>query len=79
MTLADAFDEDKSKRKHGAYCTMGILLKSLNDEDRDTLNAVMNDFTWSATRIANVLQSQGHQIGYWVVNRHRSQLCQCVA
>lgn len=77
MKLGEAFANEEHNRKQGAYCTMGSLLESLNEEDRQTLNDVMGDYTWTGVRIANVLQQQGYKIGYWVVNRHRSGMCQC--
>lgn len=80
MGLLEAFENDKNTRKHGAWCNMGKLLESLNDDDRQTLVDVMNDPTWTSTRISDVLKSEqggGHSIGPHVISRHRSKRCQC--
>jgi hypothetical protein len=80
MTLADAFDFDGNRRRQGAFCTMGQLLETLNEQDRQTLVDVMNDPTWTSTRISDVLktdQAGGHAIGPHVISRHRSRRCQC--
>jgi hypothetical protein len=41
VKLGEAFANEEHNRKQGAYCTMGSLLESLNEEDRQTLNDVM--------------------------------------
>ena len=77
MGLADSIQNRSTARKHGATCSMSKLLETLTSEDREALETVLQDDTWTGVEIAATLQENGHKVGYWVVNRHRQRLCQC--
>ena len=80
MGIADDLSEGgrvKRGRKHGATCTMSTLIDGLTPADREALEPVLKDDTWTGVEISQILRENGHSVGYWVVNRHRNGLCQC--
>ena len=62
--------------KHGSRCSMNILLTDLAPEDRQALEDAMKS-RMTGVDIADTLKRNGYNVGYWVVNRHRSGQCQC--
>jgi hypothetical protein len=80
MGLNEAFQHDRATRKWGSWCKTGLLLNELNTDDHDTLVEVLNDPTWSSTRISDVLKTEAggnHQISPHTIARHRAKRCQC--
>lgn len=78
MGLAEAFRTQPKSRNRGPHCTLGLLLTELDDDDRNALLNALNDTDFSGVEIARILSDAGHDMGYWVVNRHRAALCRCV-
>lgn len=58
---------------------MGALLERLDPAERDALNAMLYELSWSGTQIHSALAAEGYEVGKQTVNRHRGKQCRCFA
>lgn len=67
----------------GKRCTVGQLLDPditpLDDDDRATLAAAIDDHRIKGTDIARVLEAHGYRMQSVTLNRHRRGDCNCEA
>jgi hypothetical protein len=77
MGLRDDLTNRVKRPKHGATCTMFTLMESLTSDDREALETALADPSYTGVEIAETLRISGYKVGYWIVNRHRSGMCQC--
>ena len=77
MGLRDDLTNRVKRPKHGATCTMWTLMESLSTDDREALETALADPSYTGVEIAETLRISGYKVGYWIVNRHRSSMCQC--
>jgi hypothetical protein len=75
MALADSIEKYLIKSK--SKCTLGIILQSLNEEDKNFLLECMykkNYPTWTLTK---ALRLEGFKIAEATFQNHRNGKCQC--
>ncbi|MYX26758.1 hypothetical protein GTY75_08755 [Streptomyces sp. SID8381] len=65
----------------GPRCTVGAILDTIDDSTAQTLRALLDTRTVSATQIADALTAHGHRVQAPAVARHRrrgaSNGCRC--
>jgi hypothetical protein len=77
MSLKDSFSTIPETVK-GPKCQVGILMLSLTDEDRSSLEGVIDDPRWTGSSIWHVLRKEGHSdVTEVSIRRHRRYLCKC--
>jgi hypothetical protein len=76
MALADRL-ENTPARQPGLPCSVGALLDKLPEDEARALNDMMHALGWSARRIYDALEAEGHIVGSQTINRHRSRSCRC--
>lgn len=76
MALTDRLDSTP-QRIAGLPCSVGALLDRLPDDERGALHRMLHELGWSAARIYDALEAEGHEVGRQSINRHRSRSCRC--
>lgn len=79
MALADRLTTPPAP-KHGYPCSVGVLLDTLDQDDRDALLTMLGTPErrgWSASDIYDALIAEGHKVGLQTINRHRGGKCRC--
>lgn len=76
MALADRLAETPH-RIAGTPCSVGALLDRLDAPERQALEDMMGPLGWSAARIYDALEAEGHEVGRQTIGRHRSRSCRC--
>lgn len=66
-----------SKTRRGPRCSFGLIVDTLTPDDLAVLAAAMADPMVTASRIADVLNDEGHDVSSFTVNRHRRGGCRC--
>ena len=56
-------------------CAIGIVVHSLNDQDRDALIAALADEAVRAASLARVLRTNGHSVSDHAMRRLRRREC----
>ena len=74
MSLKDVFETVGSPRNIRT-CLACKALKSMNAEDADFLNALLDNGEIYATTICKALNAAGHVIGVGSIKRHRAGEC----
>lgn len=74
MPLAEKLQ--KPKRPTGLPCSVAVLLRNLNNEDRAALYAAL-DGNQSSSDIYWALRDEGHKVGKQTIGRHRRGECRC--
>ena len=65
-------DEVKAESRGArATCTVGILLRSLEETERDEIAQVLDDPVWKGTAICRALVKRGYDVKADPINRHR--------
>lgn len=75
--MALTLDAFSSGARRGPTCSFGRLLGLLTPQDAEVVRAALADDTITASTIAAVLRSNGHDIGDHTVARHRAGKCKC--
>jgi hypothetical protein len=73
--LDDLNNEEKIKGTPTSRCGYCNLVSTLTPEERDKLNKLMKDPTVTKGRIAQVLNSNGHNISRGTLYRHNRGEC----
>lgn len=76
MGLADRL-ADTPQRHNGRPCSIGALEDALTGAEADAFYAMLHGLGWSATRIYEALEAEGHHVGLQSINRHRARSCRC--
>jgi len=76
MALSDRIDTTP-QRSAGLPCSVGALLDRLPDDEAAALNRMLHELGWSAARIYDALEAEGHEVGRQTIGRHRSRACRC--
>lgn len=71
--LADAI-EATAGRRGGVECSLGRVMREMDDEDRADLTKYLKRLDVSATRIWQVLNSLGYDVNVYTVRKHRNRL-----
>lgn len=77
MALTDKLAAPPAAAVHGKPCSIGHLLRTLDGPERDALQAMLDDRTWSQQMIWEALRDEGYEAGRQSVNRHRGGRCRC--
>lgn len=78
-SLAEALN-NLSATRGGPPCGVEVILDKLNDDDKQTLLAVLADRSVSSAGIATALTANGHNVNPSVIARHRrvgANGCRC--
>lgn len=79
MSLSDKLKTHRSEP--GLPCGVGKLLKELNGDDREALEAVFSERskpgTISNVQIHEILLGEGHDIAFASISMHRRKQCRC--
>lgn len=59
----------------GGKCTVCHLLRTLPEDEAESLNAAFADPMFSNTGLSRILKAEGYSIGYSTVGRHRRAEC----
>lgn len=62
---------------HGAPCSIGVLLESLDDTEAAALTDMLFTLGWNATQVYDALRDEGYTVGRQSINRHRRKACRC--
>jgi hypothetical protein len=73
--LDDLNDVEKIKGTPVSRCGYCNLVSTLTPEERDKLNGLMKDPTVTKARIAQVLNSNGHNVSRGTLYRHNRGEC----
>jgi len=79
MALAERINQ-RPETIHGAPCSVGTLLATLDTEERDALLLMLGNPEkpgWTAGDIYDAVTAEGHWIGRQQINRHRGRRCRC--
>lgn len=76
MALSDKLGET-TQAASGMPCSVGRLIRTLPDDEREALEQMLGPLGWSQNRIYDALVAEGHQVGLQTINRHRSRACRC--
>lgn len=77
MSLSDRVAEGPAPVVHGSPCSVGVLHDVLPPDEAKALEQMLNDSSWSATQVYEVLRTEGYTVGRQTVNRHRGKRCRC--
>jgi hypothetical protein len=75
MALADVI-ESKIKLPREKFCTVPVLIESMNEEDKKAFLDHLAKGTPTITLTA-ALRSEGYKMGDEKLNKHRRGLCEC--
>lgn len=75
--MALSLDGLSAKSHKGPRCTVWLILNAMSDEDRATLQGVLDDPRYESSQIARVLTSNGHRVADGTVSKHRRKGCAC--
>lgn len=76
LSLAAAFDELPANfQSH--KCTILRISRQLSEDDRGTLQAMLDDESITSVRITQALRMIGHPVSPTTVSRHRRGVCRC--
>lgn len=79
MSLAERVEQDPPLTT-GKPCSIGHLLQTLPDHEREALAAMLGTPEargWPAGDIYDALVAEGHRCGFQTINRHRGRKCRC--
>lgn len=62
---------------HGLPCSIGTVLEALDDTEKQALETMLADRSWSQDMIWQALKDEGYTVGRQSVNRHRADKCRC--
>lgn len=77
MPLAERVQSEPRRKPTGLPCSIGKLLDTLEGAELAALRSMLYELGWSAHRIYEALEAEGHIVGEQTINRHRSQSCRC--
>ena len=80
MALADRLNEQPPASRAGTPCSVGTLIESLPDPERDALLLMLGTPEkrgWAASDIYDALTAEGYRVSYQQINRHRGNKCRC--
>jgi len=60
-------------------CRVGVILKALDDADRDALAAALANSAFASRGIIAALRAEGHQVSRTTLQEHRNGVCCCAA
>lgn len=70
-------DELKAYRPGRPRCSFGVILEALDEGDRASVVAALDDPSIPGTHVAKVLSSRGHPVKGDTVRRHGKGECSC--
>ena len=76
MSLADRLQHAKAERK-GPRCSVAKLMDRMPAQDREALQAALDDDQLEARAIWRALLAEGYDITDQPLGRHRRGICQC--
>lgn len=72
MGLSEALQAaGEGRLRKGPRCTVGVLLDSLNNQDKEALVAALANRQVSAASLSLLLREHGHTIGPFTISNHR--------
>ena len=77
MTFAKALKEASDNGGQKSTCLTRRVLMDMSEEDRAVLQNALNDTGISTSVIFRALRSEGHNLSYDSVYRHRRGVCLC--
>ena len=75
MTLSEAIARH-AKNRNPNKCNFAVLVESLSDEDKKTLDAAIKNQVGS-NALAYALNDEGYKIGKETIRRHTLEFCKC--
>jgi hypothetical protein len=79
MSLRETLSNPPPVVAKGPKCQIGLLLLSLPDSEAKALRTAMSDPNWRIRSLHEAIRSEGYDVAYSAVLRHRNSQCQCVA
>lgn len=89
MSFAEVAKNPPTPRRGTAGCSIGILLAELPDDERDGLQALLDNpripHTGNApadqppASIEDIIRREGHDVSVTMIGTHRRGTCGCVA
>lgn len=80
-TLAADLEQVHAQKPNRIQCTIARLMLTLDDEDRQALEQVMDTESITTRSIVDWLETHGHHVGPHSMRRHRkrstAQGCRC--
>jgi hypothetical protein len=76
MSLSDRLALGPEPVVSGSPCSVGELLRSLPNDEREALEAMLAG-AWSASAIHDAVTGEGYDVGRQTINRHRRSECRC--
>lgn len=80
MALADKVNQP-TPVMHGKPCSVGVLLETLEGDELEALKTMLGTpekHGWTASQIYDALVSEGYEVAYQTIGRHRGGRCRCV-
>lgn len=77
-SLLGEIQQIQAKKRVGGTCTVAGVKTAISKEEKEAFDQACGDFSIDAVTISTWLQSKGHTVRPWTVNRHRRNQCSCV-
>lgn len=74
--MRDRFSVPPAVNK-GPTCGLGLLLSSLDPDERSALEEALANPLWRHASIEEALRAEDHQIDASTISRHRRGMCKC--